>query len=452
MNEVCDYLLGSIGDEGLSPTAGLDGLSVLANQDGATDKIGAAIKEGFEIEAEAKSEQEPSPTDILKAALTNPEEEPKEDEKKVAETEDIKVILAKKDVSADPKDSEAFAKAAFAAARKEASETGLEIEKDVQVEDKGEKIEVTMVGRKVAEKEEKTVKTASSRTEERKKLVEAQFGGGEGGMGAPGMEAGGPMGGGGTTMPAQPVPDTSMDPGVGALTEEPDDTLDSTDDNPESLPPGSICPICGSDDVDVENGEIGCRNCGGKGEIEVNIKMKSWPDTIIQKDLGETGPEEDEGIGPMEGGEGIEMPEIGVATVMRITPEMVKTSGAKPVGSFCPRCGSDDTEVKKTSGSCHKCQQRYRAETLVDNDSAELIGRVAWRDLGVSRIAMSRATEKQARNKAASANKADMEARLDALNTALKARGWTDKFAKANIEAQAHMIAQLADDRLLPKN
>jgi len=40
-------------------------------------------------------------------------------------------------------------------------------------------------------------------------------------------------------------------------------------------PPGHICPVCGSEDIDIDNGEFRCDNCGAEGYLGVAVR-KSW--------------------------------------------------------------------------------------------------------------------------------------------------------------------------------
>lgn len=253
-----------------------------------------------------------------------------------------------------------------------------------------------------------------------------------------------------------------MDPGMGALSEPAEiEEGDATDDNPESMPPGSMCPVCGSDDVNVEGGDFGCNNCGGAGHIEVNMKINKWPDTIQEQgpseDLEDGGESIDEGIGDMEGGEGIEMPQVGVASVFKITPEMVKVAGNTPIGSYCPHCGSGDTSRTESgagcgTGSCGSCDGKYRFDTYIDSDEKYFIGRVAWRERGIQRMAQDTANKIMASREKGRKLQRVMAGKRERLATALKAKGWESRFSKASIADQAEMIAELADQGLLEKN
>lgn len=46
----------------------------------------------------------------------------------------------------------------------------------------------------------------------------------------------------------------------------------------EPTPPGSICPICASPDVDISNGKCKCLNkeCGAEFQFRVTIETSKW--------------------------------------------------------------------------------------------------------------------------------------------------------------------------------
>jgi hypothetical protein len=464
--------------EEFTPDVALAVLKVVSNDE---KSIGTAI-----AEASVKPEKQPSAEEVLREALAA-KEEPKKEEKQASE--EVKVIMTVADVKADVNDKATFAKAAFEQAAKLASAQGVSVTKNVHVKRNGENIEVAMEGVKQAAKEEKKAakcqcgtecececkgdaekceckaveKEASTekqtklakRSDDRKKVVEGQFGGGGGGMPTPGFEAGGPGAAGGTTMPTPAPAGAPMptEPEVGALAEEP--TADAMDETPESMPPGSICPSCGSDDVDVKGGDFGCNNCGAEGSIEVNLKMKNWPDTIQEKGPAGGGEEEPEaGIGEMEGGPGVEMPEIGVAAVFKVTPEMVKTSGQKPIGSFCPHCGSPKVQLaeNKHSGQCKDCNGRYRIDTYWEPTDNCLIGRIAWHDNNVRKLVTAKKNNVQKARVNAVKNASTMNQKKETLETALKAKGWTNKFAAAGLKEKAIMIGELAEQGLIQKD
>jgi ribosomal protein L37AE/L43A len=452
-----DYLLAELVDSDLSPDVALQAMKVLACDEN-LDKIASEIET-----AKVPPEIQLPAEDILRQALTD---EPK----KEAKVEDIKVVMEADEISADSGDKEAFAKAVFEKATKLASEQGVTVTERVHVRSLGKgKVEAAMKGiQKEAktcvecgkeeenecdcEKESSSKKEAklAERSEGRKKTVEAQFDSGGGGMPSPGMEAGG-QAGGGTTMPT-PAPNMGMmEEPVGALGGEEAASEDSIDDNPESKPPGSICPSCGSEDVGVESGEFGCNNCGAKGTIEVNLNVHNWPDTIQEK--GPTGDHEtDEGIGDMEGGPGMEMPDAGIAASLtfKITPEMVKIANQKQVGSWCPHCGSNKVEKQaKKTHVCETCNGPFRVDTYVNQEDQALMGRIAWYDQNVRKLANDKKRKIAVARVNAKKKMAAISQKREKLTLALKLKGLTTKFAKSDLKGRATIISLLHDEGLI---
>lgn len=186
-------------------------------------------------------------------------------------------------------------------------------------------------------------------------LKEAQMMGGDmGGMG-------GPTGGQGATMPAPPggaqppaqPPAESMD----SSTEDVLDEDGAGEDGGESpLPPGSLCPVCGTKDVDVVAGKGKCNNpeCGSEFIFKVQIEVTKF------KGVTDTG-EEEGGDGandgaPLDGdagtqdGEGFAMPDatetpnMPVAAMTRINPNIVEKFAANgKFGNISPLTGSNNT-------------------------------------------------------------------------------------------------------------
>jgi hypothetical protein len=145
------------------------------------------------------------------------------------------------------------------------------------------------------EGEEKT----ASRKKQREGLVrEAQMMGGQ-------MPAGlGDGGGGGASMPMAPdmgaeAPVESFDAGgeEGAFDDEGSGDL-------EAAPPGSRCPVCGSDDVDIIAGKGQCNNCGAEYAMKVDIEVLKWPGTMEGGDTDGSDANDDDF-----GGEGLALDE-----------------------------------------------------------------------------------------------------------------------------------------------
>ena len=445
-DDIKSYLFGSFVDVGFEPETGLKVMAELSKQSNAAESISEAILAGEkkpEGEEEFKDPFGDVDTSWLTAALhdLNKKDETGED--------DITVILDHKQIEADPKDQEKYAKEAFDKARKYASAKGYEVTKDVEVSQNEKGVSVTVRGKKAEAKAKKEV--SSSRKEIRRKLVEAQFGGAAGGMPpTPGMDAAaapvgttvpggaGGMGGGEPVPGAAPVQSFGQDEPLGE-----EEALEP--EAGEALPPGSICPVCGSDDVDVKSGDFNCNGCGAEGTMSVKIDVKTWPDSIEEKspeklDEGE----EDLGAEAPGGAGGIPMPEVGLAASFKVTPEMVKLSGNKPIGSFCPHCGSDKVKLSSIkdyhSGKCAKCEGSYRVDAYVNtNNPRELLARVAWKDRNIAKAAKARVEA------------ANIKATKKKLVSVLKKAGLEKKFAEADVAGKATIIAKLADKGLIDK-
>ena len=443
-SEVADYLLGAAADQGMSGEVALSTLAALADQKNAPAQIAEAIKAA---KAEEKTPKTASSKDFLKEAFAE-------------NIDEVSVLLDKSAVKVDEKDTEKFAAAAFEAATKMAEKSGLQVKDRIHVAAKDGKIEVTMTAIKAeAKKEEKKEEPKvdlAARKEARK--VVAQMGGampdagGGGGAGAPGAM---PGPGGGTTMPPPPpgaAPGAETPP-VAALGAPPGgEGADEADEAKEALPPGGLCPICGSENVDIKHGDFTCNDCGGSGEIQVSINIKEWPGVI--EDTEPKGKEEGEmegGIGDMGGGPGMEMPPVGLAAAFRVTPEMVKIAGGKPIGTFCPHCGSSKTKLAMKQGSgigrCQLCKGAYRIETLVDTEAGSLMARIAWYDKRATKYA----AEYRKTVKESASVKVERKAQKVALMRALRDSGQTAKFANADLKGKAQIIAKLADQGLLKK-
>ena len=449
-DDIKSYLFGSLIDAGFEPELGLMAVAEIAREKSAASSIADAIMAAAKQPESDENEFERLQRELFGSSLRDMIKGDATGE------DDITVVLDNKQVSADPSDHEKFAKEAFEKARKYASLKGYEVTKDVEVSQNDKGISVTVRGKKVEAKKEEAV--TSNRKEIRRKLVEAQFGGAAGGGpaaagGAPpaGMDAAGPvgttvpgggMGGmGGAPVPgAAPVQSFGQDEPIG-----PEDELEP--EGGEALPPGSICPACGSDDVDVKSGEFNCNGCGAEGTISVKIEVVTWPDSIEEKspDKGDEVEGEEMGAEAAPGGAGgIPMPEVGLAASFKVTPEMVKLAGNKPVGSFCPHCGSDKVKLSATKdhhvGKCSKCAGAYRIDAYVDaNNPRELMARIAWKDRNVVKAAKARIAAASIKSKKAK------------LVAALKKSKLEQKFAKADVAGKAHIIAKLADQGLIEK-
>lgn len=172
-----------------------------------------------------------------------------------------------------------------------------------------------------------------------------------------------------------------------ALSQEPPVEEEGAAGGGEPKPPGAVCPVCGGEDVDVDNGEFRCNNCGGEGSISVKFDVSKWPETIQESEGDEEGGFGlDEGLGAEEeamgepvgdvGGEGTTLPNVPVGASVRVTPFMIEKLGSQNIslGSVCPNCGGNNTDrVKSAStkgydGVCYDCYQEFKFSVQADLD------------------------------------------------------------------------------------
>lgn len=186
-------------------------------------------------------------------------------------------------------------------------------------------------------KEDSEEKTASRKDSREQLAKEAQMMGGQ-------MPAGlGDGGGGGASMPTAPGDGDgeaieSFDAGGDEGFED-----EGTGDL-EASPPGSICPVCGADDVDIISGKGQCNNCGAEYSMKIDIEVLKWPGTM-DNDGGEEVEEEGfggEGLAIDDGGLDQELP---VAAFTRITDKSMEKLASQKIilGSVSPYTGSTDT-------------------------------------------------------------------------------------------------------------
>jgi hypothetical protein len=235
----------------------------------------------------------------------------------------------------------------------------------------------------------------------KKEIKTAQMMGGEMGGQAGASQAPGA----GATMPQAPAMDQAP---MESLTEDPMGEEAGLEDNLEALPPGSICPACGSDDVDIIGGKGKCNNCSSEMTYKVEVNVTKWQGTTPseEEELGgdEEGFEgegfempEETGMGEMGGGlgdmGGEEMGEIPAAAstknwkvnkfaaTMKLTPEVVKKASENDIkiGSVSPATGSTNT-VKLEDGSymCMDTGTKYKVAYMVSKDGKQVYGQWEW--------------------------------------------------------------------------
>lgn len=202
-----------------------------------------------------------------------------------------------------------------------------------------------------------------------------------GGMGAPG--------GGVPQMPAQNMgmedpmiggmPPTSGDQGVGSLTGSSDPVdaqINATPEPGNKSPWGTICPQCGSKDLDIANGTGNCNSCGAqltfKFFVEVIPSEESVPkdsaapmeEMPLDTGMPPTTPDLGGGMGagmPAAASSGRVMTKVAYRTSARVfwnamQPGLVKESGLAMVpGSVCLGCGSKEVSKVENKTLCYQC-------------------------------------------------------------------------------------------------
>ena len=190
---------------------------------------------------------------------------------------------------------------------------------------------------------------------------EAQMMGGQ--MGDQGGASQAP--GAGASLPTPPGAMNQMAPmesftGQGPGAEEMD-----TDEDLEAKPPGSMCVVCGSGDVDVVAGKGQCNNCGSEMQFKISVDVTRWANLTPddgKEDGGEDGFGEGEGF-EMPGEEGLEM-----GAMVRLQPGSLSKIATKTVlGSISPANGSANTvDLGKNQWYCVDTGTHYKVAYAVD--------------------------------------------------------------------------------------
>ena len=234
-------------------------------------------------------------------------------------------------------------------------------------------------------KEDKKVAEAKIEIEKKAQMMGGEMGGQGGVSQAPGAGASLPQ------VPGQEVPPIESLTDEGGL----DDTSDLDDDGDlDPLPPGSICAVCGSNDVDVISGKGKCNNCGSEMTFKVDINVTKWVGITPTGDE-EIGTEDEFGEG-----EGFEMPteegigaggmgEMGgapaempaMAAYTRITPEMLRKVASQNIklGTVSPVTGTTNTiEMKDGIHVCLDTGTRYIVSYVVSKDAKNTYAQWEW--------------------------------------------------------------------------
>ena len=225
------------------------------------------------------------------------------------------------------------------------------------------------------------------------------------GMGAP---AGAP-GAAPAAPPAGPVGDLSAganlgggDLGVsgftgGEMNQSPE--LDAMSEPGEKKPWGSVCPVCGSNDVDVAESKASCNSCGSAFEIEMMLKL-------ISDGTGGMGKKNDDMVeeeAPLGGDTGLgaaTAPPAPVAassykSMIRLSatvdsdvylktalPTFDKTAERMlPIGMVCPSCGNRHAHKVKDNTFCYKCGNYSKTRVAASKtDPTKLDVSITWID------------------------------------------------------------------------
>jgi hypothetical protein len=211
----------------------------------------------------------------------------------------------------------------------------------------------------------------------------------------PGLGAGAPAGG---------------DLGISSLTGGSDmnesEDMDAMSEPGEKKPWGSVCPVCGSDDVNISESNADCQSCGTTYKILQQIEL------VSMGDKGKSSPDEEPmGLGPDTGlgaaTAPTEMPAANPAapgmgptasdikTMIRLSatvdsdvylktalPNFDKTAESMlPVGMICPSCGDREAHKVKNNTFCYKCGNYSRTTVQASKkDPSKLDVSITWID------------------------------------------------------------------------
>ena len=228
------------------------------------------------------------------------------------------------------------------------------------------------------------------------------------GMGAPAPQgpAAGPvdpgMGGGGA--PAGGDLGISSLTGGADMNESAD--MDAMTEPGEKKPWGSVCPVCGADDVNISESNADCQSCGTTYKILQQIEL------ISMGDKGKSSPEEDSmglgldmGLGaatapaelpaPAPAAPGMGPVASDIRTMVRLSATVdsdlyLKTAlpsfdrtveSMLPVGMVCPSCGDREAHKVKNNTFCYKCGNYSRTTVQASKkDPSKLDVSITWID------------------------------------------------------------------------
>lgn len=375
-NLIADIFVRQLSKSASHPLHVVEGLIALAETSDLTDRINASV-ESILVNKPSEIKQASENVSVFKQVLANKPEVIGDDNDGLYEYNG-----SVKEIKASASNKEEFVKAASEYA-------------EAQIKKIANKPNLILEASKINVDEEKGVfsiqfkdpskNTLEVRAEKRRSLVkEAQTP--TGGMQPP--SAGPPA-----ANPAVPPTggDMGAPPPTEALSQPPVPPEDEdTGSEGEPKPPGSFCPACGSEDVDIDSGDSNCNKCGTKWHTKWTLEITKVPG-VMPEQVGEKKEEAGtslEGLGssgeqtPLAEGSGTTLPNMPVAASIKLTPMLLnKLAEMKlEIGNICPNCSSKDTDVinKEASkeGLCWSCQNEYQVEYKEEDN--QKVAEVKW--------------------------------------------------------------------------
>ncbi len=235
---------------------------------------------------------------------------------------------------------------------------------------------------------------------------------------APGVPPAGPAAGPVDPMAGMAAP-AGEDAGALGLTGMPADTagagmddMDAVSEPGQKKPWGSVCPVCGSDDVNISEGNADCQSCGSNYKILQSLELISEGDKGKAMDeSGDMGLGPDMGLGaatapietapavpgapPAAAGGMAPMANVGTRAMFRLAttvdsdvylrtamPDFDKESEKRlPVGMICPSCGSREAHKVKNNTFCYDCGTYAKTKVASNkNNPSKLDVTITWID------------------------------------------------------------------------
>ena len=232
----------------------------------------------------------------------------------------------------------------------------------------------------------------------------------------PGVAPAGPAAGPVDPMAGMAAP-AAEDPGALGLTGMPAEMgdmgdMDAVSEPGQKKPWGSVCPVCGSDDVNISEGNADCQSCGTNYKILQSLELISEGDKGKSMDeSGDMGLGLDMGLGaataptetapatpgapPAPAGGMAPMANSSARAMFRLAttvdsdvylrtamPDFDKTNEKRlPVGMICPSCGSREAHKVKNNTFCYDCGTYAKTKVASNkNNPSKLDITITWID------------------------------------------------------------------------